>query len=205
MRQPSALRVASLNSKTLTNLLLSSANRSIARSDRSTLDYVTDLVHEVTQDLPKLMLEELKKSLCIGLDDTQVKLIMPKEIPDDESGGDELQFQRLIEKMKEAKKANQDSIDAKMWGYSGFDSVAPYDVFDFRVSRHRDGPKETLAGYEGHVMADCYSGNLHVILAPDSKMTRTACWSTSSDEHCSRQPRRVENCARRSHTQLSIV
>jgi hypothetical protein len=35
------------------------------------------------------MLEELKKSLCIGLDDTQVKLIMPKEIPDEESGGDE--------------------------------------------------------------------------------------------------------------------
>ena len=79
--------------------------------------------------------------------------------------------------MKEAKKANQDSIDAKMWGYSGFDSVAPYDVFDFRVSRHRDGPKETLVGYEGYAMADCYSGNLHVILAPDSKMTRMACWS----------------------------
>jgi len=83
---------------------------------------------------------------------------MPKEIPDEESGGDELQFQRLIEKLKEAKKANQDSIDAKMWGYSGFDSVAPYDVFDFRVSRHRSG-----------------------------------------------QPRRVENCARRSHAQFSIV
>jgi len=71
---------------------------------------------------------------------------MPKEIPDDESGGDELQFQRLIEKMKWAKKANQDSIDAKMWGYSGFDYVAPYVVFDFRVARHRDGPKETLVG-----------------------------------------------------------
>jgi hypothetical protein len=123
------------------------------------------------------MLEELKKSLCIGLDDTQGKLIMPREIPDDESGEDELQFQRLIEKMKEAKKANQDSIDAKMCGYSGFDSVAPYDVFNFRVSRHRDGPKETLVGYDGHAMADCYSGNLHVILAPDSKMTRMACWS----------------------------
>jgi hypothetical protein len=151
------------------------------------------------------MLEELKKSLCIGLDDTQVKLIMPKEIPDDESGGDELQFQRLIEKMKEAKKPNQDSIDAKICRYSGVDSVAPYDVFDFRVSRHRDGPKETLVGYDGHAITDCYSGILHVILAPNSKMTRTACWSTSSDEHRSGQPRRVENCARRSHARFSIV
>ena len=65
-------------------------------------------------DLPKLMLEELKKSSCIGIDDTQVKLIMPKEIPDAQSGEDEPQIQRLMEKMKEAKKANQDSIDAKI-------------------------------------------------------------------------------------------
>jgi hypothetical protein len=107
--------------------------------------------------------------------------------------------------MKEANKVNQDSIDAKMWGYSGFDSVAAFDVFDFRVSRHRDGPKEALVGYEGHAMAVCYSGKLHVILAPDSKMTRMACWSTSSDGHRSRQGRRVENCVRRSHALFSIV
>ena len=41
-----------------------------------------------------------------------------------------------------------------MWGYSGFDTTAPYDLFDFRVSRHRDGPAEYLEGYTGHVMAD---------------------------------------------------
>jgi len=59
---------------------------------------VTDLAYEVTQDLPKLMLEELKKSSCIGIDDTQVKLIMHEEIPDEQSGEDEPQIQRLIEK-----------------------------------------------------------------------------------------------------------
>ncbi len=59
---------------------------------------MTDLAYEVTQDLPKLMLEELKKSSCIGIDDTQVKLIMPEEIPDEQSGEDEPQIQRLIEK-----------------------------------------------------------------------------------------------------------
>jgi hypothetical protein len=64
-----------------------------------------------------------------------------------------------------------------MWGYSSFDSSAPYDIFDFRVSRHRDGPDEILGGYQGHVMADCYSGNMSVVLAPGSKMTRMACWA----------------------------
>ncbi|MDA0660843.1 MAG: transposase, partial [Planctomycetota bacterium] len=33
------------------------------------------------------------------------------------------------------------------------------------------------ASYVGHVMADCYSGNMSVVLAPGSKMTRMACMS----------------------------
>jgi transposase len=144
---------------------------------RSTLDYLTDLVHETTQELPKLMLSQIKKGRCLGLDDTQVKLIMPKELPDKAEGIEDPQIKRLIEKMIEAKKEKKDSLDAKMWGYSSFDSSAPYDIFDFRVSRHRDGPDEILGGYQGHVMADCYSGNMSVVLAPGSKMTRMACWA----------------------------
>ena len=133
---------------------------------RSTLDYLTDLVHETTQELPKLMLSQIKKGRCLGLDDTQVKLIMPKDLPDKADGIEDPQIKRLIEKMIEAKKEKKDSLDAKMWGYSSFDSSAPYDIFDFRVSRHRDGPDEILDGYQGHVMADCYSGNMSVLLAP---------------------------------------
>ena len=144
---------------------------------RTTLDYLTDLVHETTQDLPKLMLSQIKKGRCLGLDDTQVKLIMPKDLPDKAEGIEDPQIKRLIEKMIEAKKEKKDSLDAKMWGYSSFDSSAPYDIFDFRVSRHRDGPDEILGGYQGHVMADCYSGNMSVVLAPGSKMTRMACWA----------------------------
>ena len=144
---------------------------------RSSLDYLTDLVHETTQDLPKLMLSQIKKGRCLGLDDTQVKLIMPKDLPDKAEGIEDPQIKRLIEKMIEAKKEKKDSLDAKMWGYSSFDSSAPYDIFDFRVSRHRDGPDEILGGYQGHVMADCYSGNMSVVLAPGSKMTRMACWA----------------------------
>jgi hypothetical protein len=67
--------------------------------------------------------------------------------------------------MQEAYDQDKGSINAKMWGYTSFDATAPYDMFDFRVSRHRDGPEEFLAGYAGHVMADCYSGNMSVILA----------------------------------------
>lgn len=145
--------------------------------NRSSLDYMLELADEVTQELPKVMLSRMLSSLCIGLDDTHVKLIMPKELPKAVPGSVDLRTQRLIEKMREAQADKKDSLDAKMWGYSSFDARAPYDLFDFRVSRHRDGPDEILAGYAGHVMADCYSGNMSVILARESKMTRMACWA----------------------------
>jgi len=55
--------------------------------------------------------------------------------------------QRLIETMLEAKKDGKSSLDAKMWAYSGIED-RPYDIFDFQVSRHRDGSAEFLSGYQ---------------------------------------------------------
>ncbi|MFN6399694.1 MAG: hypothetical protein ACK449_07345 [Planctomycetota bacterium] len=81
--------------------------------NHSTLDYLIALVHETTQDLPKLMLSQIKKARCLRLDDTQVKLIMPKDLPDKAEGIEDPQIKRLIEKMIEAKKEKKDSLDTK--------------------------------------------------------------------------------------------
>jgi hypothetical protein len=143
-------------------------------ASRSTLDYLCDLTYEAVEPLIALQTWRVMQSIYIGMDDTNVTLILPKEIPEPVEG--DLRTQRLIEKMLEAKKEGKPSLDAKMWAYSGSPDQ-PYDIFDFRVSRHRDGPAEFLAGYGGHVMADCYSGNLSVTLASSSSMTRMACWA----------------------------
>jgi hypothetical protein len=74
--------------------------------------------------------------------------------------------------MEEAIREKKNSLAAKLWGYTRFDPRFPYDIFDFRVSPQRDGPAEVLSGYGGHAMADCYSGNMAVIFASDSNMTR---------------------------------
>ncbi len=141
---------------------------------RSSIDHVSDLAAEAIVELPKLMIRRLLAGRYIGMDDTGVTMIMPREIPQvNESCS---RTMRLIDKMQEAKGKGEKSLDAKMWAYSGGED-APYDIFDFRVSRHRDGPQEFLQDYSGHVMADCYSGNLSVVLAPGSSMTRMACWS----------------------------
>jgi hypothetical protein len=46
---------------------------------------------------------------------------------------------------------------ARLWVYLG-DAAHPYNVFDFTTSRKRDGPQQFLAGYQGYLHADAFSG-----------------------------------------------
>jgi len=62
---------------------------------------------------------------------------------------------------------------AKFWLYLG-DCDHPYVVFDFTRTRNRDGPVKFLAGYEGFLQADAYSG-YGGIFAGD-KVKEVACW-----------------------------
>ncbi len=49
------------------------------------------------------------------------------------------------------------STEARMWAYLG-DAAHPYNVFDFTLNRRRDGPQQFLAGYQGYLHADAFSG-----------------------------------------------
>jgi len=51
----------------------------------------------------------------------------------------------MMDLMSEAVEKLPKFLDAKMWAYSGSED-RPYDIFDFRVSRDRDGPAGFLAG-----------------------------------------------------------
>jgi transposase len=46
---------------------------------------------------------------------------------------------------------------ARMWTYVG-DDAHRYNVFDFTLNRKRDGPQQFLAGYQGYLHADAFSG-----------------------------------------------
>jgi transposase len=140
---------------------------------RSTLDNLADGIDFLLEPLYERMRSELLKDAAIGLDDTHVTLLLPPILPTTKPR--DRKTERLLTKIKEAVRDKKKSLDAKMWVYCGLVDK-PYNIFDFRVSRHRDGPQEFLEGYGGHVMADCYSGNLSVILAPGSSMVRMACF-----------------------------
>lgn len=54
---------------------------------------------------------------------------------------------------------------ARLWVYYG-DQAHPYNVFDFTLNRKRDGPEKFLAGYQGYLHADAFSGYERLYLPP---------------------------------------
>jgi transposase len=63
---------------------------------------------------------------------------------------------------------------ARMWVYVG-DEANPYNVFDFTVSRSRDGPAEFLRAYNQVIVADAYGGYDGICL--EGGITQAGCWA----------------------------
>jgi hypothetical protein len=60
-----------------------------------------------------------------------------------------------------------------MWAYRSV--TVPLNVFDFTVSRHRDGPTAFLETFRGQLLADCYAGYQGIALRSDGAIQRAAC------------------------------
>jgi len=107
----------------------------------------------------------------IGCDDTGVTLLYPKTIPTFDL--DDPKERRIHEVFTAALNENKPSIRAKMWAYRG--AGIKLNVFDFTVSRHRDGPELFFADYSGTLLSDCWHGFEAIALASDGDIMRAAC------------------------------
>jgi transposase len=74
-----------------------------------------------------------------------------------------------------ARAESRKSVSGRMWAYRSL--VVPINVFDFTVSRDRDGPDDFLVawGFVGKLLADCYSGYQGIMLRNDARIVRAAC------------------------------
>jgi transposase len=113
--------------------------------DRATQSVWCGDVSQITRPLYELMVRRVLQSHVICTDDT----IMPMLAP-------------------------QKTRKARMWVYGG-DEHNPYNVFDFTLSRSRDGPATFLKGYTQTLLADAYGGYDGIVVA--SGITRAGCWA----------------------------
>jgi transposase len=141
---------------------------------RSTLVNLVGKVDFVAGPLVAYMTHLVQQDIGVGIDDTSCRMLLPKVVPQAMAGNPK--SQRLAEKVAEARAKGDSSLLAKMWVYSGL-YQAPYNIFDFRVSRHRDGPDDFFQNSRCIVQGDCFSGNLSVVIHSEERLTFAACWS----------------------------
>jgi transposase len=68
------------------------------------------------------------------------------------------------------------SRQGRFWTYVG-DDEHPYSVYDFTMSRSRDGPQHFLQTFCGYLQADAYAGYDAIFLGSGSKIVEVACWA----------------------------
>lgn len=139
--------------------------------DRSTLLNIQASSAYVLEPLYQHYADHVRTAPVIPTDETRVMLLLPPDIP---AAGDEERSQRIHEVLSAARAANKSHVSARMWVYR---SLGPNgaNVFDFTVSRHRDGPADFLKHFTGTLLGDCYSGFESLVLASDSRVLRAAC------------------------------
>jgi transposase len=140
---------------------------------RSTLLNIVSQVEFVITPLIAFMTRQVQQDIGVGLDETSCRMLLPKTISAVIPG--DRKSQRLAEKVAAAHAQGDDSLLAKMWVYSGL-HLAPYNIFDFRVSRHRDGPDDFFRESRCKVQGDCFSGNRSVVIHSDERLEFVACW-----------------------------
>ncbi len=113
---------------------------------RSTLCGWLVALAELSLPLVMRMKHLLLQSSVIHTDDTKIKMLDP-------GGGI--------------------ARECKFWPYLG-DWLHPYAVYDFTLTRERDGPKNFLEGFEGYLQADAYCG--YDCIFAGGKVAEVACW-----------------------------
>ena len=67
------------------------------------------------------------------------------------------------------------SRQGRFWTYIG--DEYPYSVYDFSMSRCRDGPQSFLQTFQGYLQADAYAGYDAIYLGSDHQIREVACWA----------------------------
>jgi transposase len=138
---------------------------------RSTQCNILANVHFIIQPLLDFFRKTVQSDSAVGCDDTGVTLLYPKTLP--QFDANDPKQRRIQEVFEEALKKNKPSINAKMWAYRGVN--IKLNVFDFTVSRHRDGPELFFADYEGTLLGDCWHGFESISAASEGRILRAAC------------------------------
>jgi transposase len=140
---------------------------------RSTLLNIVTASEFALQPLVQYYHDLLGQIDVLGCDETPVTLIVPAQLP--KLDPHDPRAERMLEVLSKAQAEGRPSVQGRMWGYRSLE--LPFNVFDFTVSRHRDGPDWMLSSFTGFLLGDCWSGFQKIELRSDARIQRAACWA----------------------------
>jgi transposase len=120
--------------------------RSGLEIDRSTMCVWAGDVADLVKPLYDLMVKRVLASHVVHTDDTVMPMLQPGK-----------------------------TRQARMWVYAGDEAGGPYNVFDFTVSRSRDGPATFLKNFREVLQADAYGGYDGICV--EKSITQAGCWA----------------------------
>lgn len=138
---------------------------------RSTMLNILTQCHFILQPLLGHFKQIVLDDSIVACDDTGVTLLYPK-VPPVFDLSDPKQ-KRIAEVFADALENGKPSINAKMWAYRG--QEIKLNVFDFTVSRHRDGPELYFENYTGTILGDCWHGFGSIAAESSGSIVRAAC------------------------------
>ena len=140
---------------------------------RSTLLNLQEAAARRLEPFAEWLADQVRLDCCIGSDDTSVRLLLPKQVP--QASDKDPKNARVREVFTQALAEGLKSVNAKMWAYRGVS--IPINVFDFTVSRHRDGPDLFLLenDYHGTLLGDCYGANTGIQMRSGGMIVHAAC------------------------------
>lgn len=140
-------------------------------ASRSTLLNILTGAFFVLTPLLAYFRRTLQGDSIVGCDDTGLMLLYPKVLPTFDLT--DAKQRRMDEVFRQAMEEKKPSIGAKMWAYRG--QTIPLNVFDFTVSRHRDGPELFFADFQGTLVGDCWHGFEAIACNSSGTILRAAC------------------------------
>jgi transposase len=140
---------------------------------RSTLLNIVTASEFVLQPLVQYYHDLLGTIGVLGCDETPLTLIVPPQLP--ALDPQDPRAKRMLEVLSKAQAEGRPSVQGRMWAYRSLE--LPFNVFDFTVSRHREGPDWMLSGFRGVLLGDCWSGFQKIELRSDARIQRAACWA----------------------------
>jgi transposase len=92
---------------------------------------------------------------------------------------------KMQEQLKKQEQFSHLLITARLWGYLG-DTAHPFNVFDFTLTRKRDGPQEFLKTYQGYLHADAFTG-YDCLYLPDPRTATARIIEVACNAHARRK------------------